>query len=401
MAQLQTNILGKVLFFYELPQIEISHYENAPLRVVLSTDDRGRILDESYWADFNQRIYIDIKDLVASELSLDIPEPGEDLMQSSIYKVFHISIGDDEISGSFTVNGFSSEVQNKISDIDTLRVPEDYRLPLSLFNNADSYSLEYLFNDGTSTDGDEIVTHPSGVGTISRMIFLPDSPAARKNKFRIKITSADNVLLSPVYEISREHMEQYLFVNRYGGFENIPMAGTLEFAPNLSFESGSYSNMNEPVAAESEYVYSQNSGYLSERVIELMSELLCSSQIYHLDKNGDFRAIVILESSLNSKSTDNLHSFSFMFKYAEDIRPVTLKGKIAQEHGRKSSESVQTLMFRLDQSPMSIRHNKDRFPCVTVMDDKNHIVTTSVEYIDSNSIKVSWNGNLAGYIYVN
>lgn len=72
MAQLHTDILGKVIYFYELPQIEISHYGSNPLQVVLSTDDRGRILDESYWPDFSQKIYIDIKDLVASELSLEM-----------------------------------------------------------------------------------------------------------------------------------------------------------------------------------------------------------------------------------------------------------------------------------------------------------------------------------------
>ena len=399
MAQLHTDILGKVIYFYELPQIEISHYGSNPLQVVLSTDDRGRILDESYWPDFSQKIYIDIKDLVASELSLEIPAVDEDLTQASIYKVFHLSIG-DEIAGSFTVNGFSSDVSNKISDIDVLRVPEDYMLPIFIFNNADKYSMQYIFGDGTTSEGDDIVTNVSGVGTTSRMIHLPTSPAAGKKFFRIKLSSPDTEILSPVYEVTKEHMEQYLFINRYGGFDNIPMSGMLDFRPDLSFESGSYNNRNEMVSSDSEYVYEQNSGFLSGKVMELMSELLCGSQIYHLGQDGIYRPIVILDSTLNSKSSDYLHSFSFRYKYADDVRPLSLKGKTAGMYVRQVTEPIQTLMFQLTESPMIIRHNRSGYPCVTVTNSDNQVVTVAVEYLDQDSISIEWNGLLSGYAYI-
>lgn len=401
MATLQTDIIGKVLFFYELPQIEISHFETSPLRVVISTDDRGTLLDETYWPDFNQKIFIDIKDLVANELSHDIPGTDQFALSSSIFKVFHISIGDNLISGDFTVNGFSSEAASKISDIDTLRIPENYRLPLSLFNNAKSYSIEYLFSDGSSINDGNVTAQESGVGMVARMIDLEQSPAVGKKKFQIRASATDKMLHSPVFEISGGKFEQYLFANRYGGFDNIAMEGALEFAPNMSFESGSYSSRNEQISAESEYIYTQNSGYLSQRVMELMSELLCCSQIYHLDENGNFRRIVILDSDLHSKSNEQLHSFSFRYKYMDDVRPLSLKGKTMAESRSVAGEPMKTLMYKLTESPMAIRHNKNRYPCVTVIDDHNQVVTVSVEYIDDNNIKIIWNGALSGYVYVN
>ena len=401
MATLQTDIIGKVLFFYELPQIEISHHETTPLQVKISTDDRGTLLDETYWSDFNQMIFIDIKDLVANELSHDIPVIGAAAQSTSIFKVFHISIGDEDL-GYFTVNGFSSAAAHKISDIDTLRIPEGYRFPLSLFNNAATYSLEYIFATESVLDEDRIIAGSSGVGMVSKMIDIAQSPAAGKKKFQIKAKSSEGVsLYSPVFEIAGGKFEQYLFANRYGGFDNIAMDGSLEFAPNMTFESGAYSSKTEQVSAESEYIYTQNSGYLSHRVMELMSELLCCSQIYHLDENGEFRRIIILDSDLHSKSNEQLHSFSFRYKYADDVRPLSLKGKTAIESRTVAGEPMKTLVYKLTESPMKICHNKDRYPCVTVIDDQKNIVTVSVKYTDSNNIQIIWNGALSGYVYIN
>lgn len=401
MATLNTDILGKVLFFYELPVIEIVHHENSPLRVTISTDDKGVLLDETYWPDFNQKIFIDIKDLVANELSHDVPGTNGFAQSSSIFKVFHISTDDDSIDGDFTVNGFSSEVTSKLSDIDTLRVPEDYLLPLSLFNNATSYALQYTFGNDSTASGGNISALESGVGMVSGLINLASSPAAGKQRFQIKATSAKASLCSPVFEICGGQFEQYIFANRYGGFDNIPMAGALSFEPNMSFESGAYSSGSEQVASESEYIYSQNSGYLSPMVMELMSELLCCSQIYHLDSNGTFRRIVILESDLYSKSNEQLHSFSFRFKYANDVRPLSLKGKTALNARTSAPEPMNTLVYKLSKSPMAIRHNKGRYPCVTVVDDQNQVVTVAVEHDDINNIQIVWNGELSGYVYVN
>ena len=401
MATVENDRLdNNVLFFYELPQIVISHTESTPLRVTISTDSSGTILDEAYWADFNQKIYLDIKDLVASELSHDIPELGEFTQQKAIYNIFYLSI-EGAAPIVFSVNGFSSDAALKLSDADIVRIPEDYLLPLSLFNNASEYSIEYIFSDGSTANGGIVAAQNSGVGVVAGIIPLAQSPAAGKKRFQIKAVSEKSTLYSPVYEITGGNFEQYLFANRYGGFDNIAMDGALSFVPNMSFEAASYSGHNEQVASESEYKYTQNSGYLSSTVIDLMSELLCSSQIYHLDKNGIFRRIIILESDLSSKSNEHLHSFTFQYKYVDDVRPRSLKGKTPVDARSSSGGAVNTLMYKLTESPMEIRHNKNRFPSVTVIDKQNQIVTVEVEYLDSNRIQVSWNGELSGYAYIN
>lgn len=402
MANIQNDILNKVLFFYELQPIIIVHPGSTPLRVRISTDSSGDILDDTYYSDFSDLITIDIRDIVAAELSLSIPEIGKDIQQTSLFAVFHIEIGDDEISGDFTVNGFSSAASGKMTDIDTLRVPEDYMIPLSLYNNSESFDIILHFPDGSVVSDGEIIASASGVGATSRMFCITDSHAAGKKKFQVELSGENSKLYSPVFEVVSGKFEQYLFANRYGGFDNIPMDGALEFVPDMSFASGSYSDRNEKVSADSEYIYSQNSGYLSGKVIELASELLCSSQIYHLDPNGNFRRIVIIDSDLRNKSNDSLHSFTFRYKYAEDTRPMSLNGKTAITYVvGTGSGFVETKVYPITSSPMVIEHGKGTRPCVTVVDTSNNEVGVLVEYIDLNSVKVSWNGQFAGYVYVN
>lgn len=399
MAKLQSDILGKVLFFYELAPIVIVHSDNSPLRVRITTDDSGVILDDSYWSDFNGNIVIDIRDLVAQELSFILPEVGVDTRQSSLFKVFHLSLGDDEVKGDFTVNGFSSEAANRMTDVDVLRVPEDYIIPLSVFNISESFDVEYVLHDGAVIPDAALPASASGIGTTSRMIRIEDCPAFGQSRFQVRLSSPESEFRTPVFEVARGDFEQYLFVNRYGGFDNIPMSGALSFLPEMSFESGNYNGRNEKVDSESEYIYSQNSGYLSRKVMELASELLCSSQIYHLDKNDEWRRIVVLESDLRTSSREALHSFTFRYKYADDVRPMSLKGKTAGFYAVGVSDN--TFVYALTTSPMVIEHGKNKTPCVTVVDSDNQEVEVLVKHNDENKVTISWNGTLSGYVYLN
>ena len=403
MATLNSDILGKVLHYHELEPIVITHSADTPLRVRISTDDSGDILDDSYFSDFDGSIIIDIRDIVAHELAFTLPEElDETIRQDSLFKVFHISIGADQIKGDFTVNGFSKESAERMTDIDTLRVPQEYILPLCWPCISTGLGLSYLLPDGSELDGGNLGGSSAGIGTMTRMICLSASPAAGAKRFQARLVDNKHEFLTPVFEVVNGNFEQYLFANRYGGFDNIPMDGALSFLPEMSFEAGSYSGHNEPVSSESEYIYSQNSGYLSRKVMELASELLCSSQIYHLDKSGQWHRIVILESDLKTSSRDELHSFTFSYKHADDTRPMSLKGKTATTYAvRGGNDGGVPLVFALTQSPMKIEHGKGKTPCVTVVDTDNQEVEVCVTHTDTNNITISWNGDLSGYVYIN
>lgn len=400
MVELLTDIDGSVLFYHDMEPILISSDVGQAVDISLASASSGLLLEESYYPGFDGVISLDISDIVATCLHPVIPEMDCDTSQNNLYDTFTLNYGDR--SAVFTICGFSEDIKTKITDIDTLCVPANYQLPLSLYNNCVREGITFCFPDGATSAEPGLSTDVS-VGAVSRMINLEHSPAVGHDSFYIKLDCGENTIVSPVFRITAGNYEQYLFANRYGGFDNIPMNGALEFAPEFQFESGIFNNGAEQLRADADYVYIQNSGFLSSKVLELASELLCSSEIYHITSNGEYRKIVILESNITNKSTNSLHSFTFKYKYADDTRPASLRSRSVGSyiHSANAATPTKTQVHPITVSPMTITHDLGRFPCVTVIDDNKQVVLTSVQYQDSNSIIISWNGELKGFVYIN
>lgn len=398
MAYLQNDILGLVMNYHELEPVVVVAEIGVAVRVKLSSND-GILIDEAYWPDFNGQVVLDISDVVAQGLYLEIPDIGKDHQQTSIFKAFNLDINDGEISGVFTVNGYSKLADSRMSDIDTMRVPSDYILPLSLANLQQRDGISIHLQSGVILEREGLSTDGSGLGCVSHFLSLDgiDGIVAGQ-RLQARLTVGDSIITGPVLEVCNGKFEQYLFANRYGGFDNIAMDGQLMFVPELSFETGICDGAVQQVESDATYQYTQNSGYLSRKVMEIASELLCSPQIYHF-VDGSFRPIVIIESDLQSASRDNLHSFSFKYKYADGSRPKMLT--TAKQSTPRRAERLPALMYPVSDSPMTIVHNRSGHPCVTVVDDNLNVVEVAVEYLDESTVRLSWNGELSGYIFIN
>jgi hypothetical protein len=60
-----------------------------------------------------------------------------------------------------------------------------------------------------------------------------------------------------------------------------------------------------------------------------------------------------------------------------------------------------TAVYPITTSPMTITHNRDKYPCITAVDTNREVVGVTVEHPDSNTVQISWKGELKGYIYLN
>lgn len=397
MVYLQNDISGQVLYFHELGPVTIVGEVGIPVHFRLSDMLGNTLIDESYWPDFAGTVTIDIKEVVAWDMFLELPAIGEDWSQMSIFKVLKFDVNDSELSGMFTINGFSKDAECYMSDLDYLRVPENYILPLSRPNVCEQTGISLIL-PSEEIFIDCLATNASGLGVINHLLDISSiDPIRCEDRFKAKVDCNGTTLASPVLHVCNGQFEQYLFTNRYGGFENIPMDGVREFIPDFSFEFGTYGNGNRQISSDVEYVWSQNSGYVSKKVLDVASELLCSQQVWHLTDAG-FRQIIIIDVSLQSKSDENLFSFSFKYKYAEGSRPNVLKSGNAV--GANSSLTP-VQMFAITESPMVIKHNKTGYPCVTVVNKSLEVVEVGVTYIDVNTIEVTWNDSLEGFVYIN
>lgn len=317
---LENDIIGKVLYLHGLRDLivvaESESEKESPIRCTITGPFGDTLLDETYWFDFSGTISIDIKDAVSSIFVYADPAIGEEVSHSGLGFDFSIDIGDGSIAGSFTINAMSENARLRTSDIDMLRIPYDYILPLSIHDFVERSGVEFVSPAGTLTKPDWLQTSGTGKGSRTRFVEMSGASERLKRSFHVLFLGTTPSITTPQFRLCSGHFEQYLFANRYGGYDNIPMDGELLYEPETEYETGLYHEQEMQITAKCTDRYTQNSGYVTRKTVEAMKELIRSRQIFHL-KDGTFRKIVILESDISMSSVDSIHSFSFQYRYAD------------------------------------------------------------------------------------
>lgn len=320
---LDTDISGQTLYLPDMDDIVISSTEesekNSPVKILLSDTGGNTILEEYYFFNFDGIISIDIKDVLSEYFSHVLPAIGEDTAQAGLSAGMSIDVNDGELSAGFTVNGMSSRAKERSSDIDVLRIPEDFILPLSVHDIAERSGVEFVTPYRRHLQQSWLPTSGTGKGSMTRLSDISGYPSWLKESFHVEFPGTDPLIASPQFKLCSHHFEQYLFANRYGGFDNIPMDGLLESEPDTEHEAGMYAGKTRQIRSRCTCEYTQNSGYVSRKTLEAMKDLICSRQIWHW-KDGAFRQIVIMESDISSASDNMLHSFSFKYRYADKLQ---------------------------------------------------------------------------------
>lgn len=73
--------------------------------------------------------------------------------------------------------------------------------------------------------------------------------------------------------------------------------------------------------------------------------------------------------------------------------------------GYPSSETTSSVTYVHKQLIASdswlITHNLNKFPAVIIVDSANNVVVGDIQYIDSNNVRVNFNGTFSGSAYLN
>lgn len=320
---MDTDISGQTLYLPDMADIVISSTDESekdfPVKFLLSDSGGNVILEEYYFFDFDGIISIGLKDVLSEYFSHVLPDIGESTAQPGLFAEMSVEVNDGELSASFTVNGMSRLARERSSDIDVLRIPDDFILPLSIHDVANRAAVEFVTPYSRHLQPSWLPTAGTGKGSMTGLLDMSGYPSWLKESFHVEFPGTEPLVSSPQFRLCGHHFEQYLFANRYGGFDNIPMDGLLAVEYATEHESGIYSGKTRQIRSRCIGEYTQNSGYMSRKTIEAMAELICSHQIWHW-KDGVFRQIVILESDISSASDSTLHNFSFKYKYADKLQ---------------------------------------------------------------------------------
>lgn len=315
------------------------------------------VLDNQYYPSFDGFIHLDIRDLVRSSTVIYIPTSGEHENEEDemvhnrlLHQVFGsaqttitaTTAAGNEAHWTVTIYAFERGVLQRMTDIDEMLIPKDYLLPLSLHFNTDEVYRAYIAAELISGHRKEVLFEPRQIDfsngddgdswpyacLFSEDLSLDDLPVRPDEPFKIvfHVTGAyssftpipfDRDIETPVFRIGSRPAEQYLFLNRYGNYDNVAMTGALYYEPEFEVENAHRAYSVERVKGFKRDAWRQHTGHLSKASLEALAELLLSPRIYRYVPGEGVRRIVIEEPSLTVNAKENINTASFVWRYAE------------------------------------------------------------------------------------
>lgn len=310
------------------------------------------VLDNIYTPSFDGMVHLDLRELVQRNTVNFLPTicPDDDMITDGIvfqyraHSTVFVSVGYANTGKSyyFTVCGFESGAQERCTDIDFLRIPEDYLLPLSLYLPAPEQAhcnLSHFLESGQrrtllaeETKPFKATQNytPGNALIFSRDIPIKAVPARIGEQFRI-VQVADGVtpqtilsegtplhreIATPMMKICPGEFHQYIFLNRYGHYDNIPMSGAKTYSPEYDIENAEKAYSIDKVRSTMRESYTQNTGPQTRATLEALAELLLSPEIFHYVPGKSIRRIVVENPTLTVNSQNSINTATFSWRYA-------------------------------------------------------------------------------------
>lgn len=222
------------------------------------------------------------------------------------------------------------------------------------------------------------------------------------------------------FSVAHGRHYQYVFRNALGTYDTIYATG--EKSRSIDSEVRTFVNAGQETELDNDaiIVFEQNSGYVAGiGKAKSWTEFLSSTERYIVE-NGTLRRIVVEDDDMGLVEGE-LSSLKFRWHYADlysqwqyvrepssPDAPGTDPGEgegggseTPGEGGGGTSATGKT--YTVTSNPMTITHNLNRLPSVTVVDPDFNEVVAAVAYPSLNEVKVEWNPagtNVGGFIYI-
>jgi len=310
-------------------QVKIEGLDSAaPLAVSLAVNATGgaTFFTRKFYPGLSQVLLLDLREDIRQILALSAINSTSQMEQQSFMNL-KLTVGSTNRTFIVKLGNASGTMTSPLTDIDYLDIDADTQLRLAIQNPQ--YSQEDDDEDDTSALS--VVTQ-RGVQSVGNYQFqgyyyqdllygkkaASSLPVRYDEPFRIIYGAINSYtpVPSPIYCLRRGNAEKFMFLNKYGAWDVIPMFGTLKRTPEYTLESVATASGRVQTRAEKEEAYTQNSGNLTEKAFIALGDDLLSSQIYHWS-GGSWHQITIEETDFSFSKDDELHSCTFRFRYCE------------------------------------------------------------------------------------
>lgn len=342
------------------------------------------LLDNDYYGDPNKEIHLDIRDIVRNHTWQPVPglfadDEGEPEMIFAPSPAMDISADDN---GSPVNPGIRFEEQARLpitievtryynsvrnyetivflcerfvyphhwqdsdtfdSEIDEIQVPENYMLPISMFNlfkgdnGIDRINRVEVISEHGKSVYDAIMCHGASeyeASMVTQLVRMKDIPHDAGVPFYVSTTSytdeasrddihaaggIPHTINSPRFKVVGKQMEQYAFLSPEGIYYNIPMQGILRNIPEYDMSTLKTASGYQKMTAVLSDLHEQNSGPLSRRTALALAKYLCADMAYYWDADRQlFRRIVIENPSVSISNSGGVYSLTFQWRYEDN-----------------------------------------------------------------------------------
>lgn len=306
---------------------------------LVNTANSVAILSETYYPDANNRIEIDVQDVVSRYLETSLPSTNA-YEQAAAKATFQAKLNGTAVATFAVVN----------AGVRKLAVT-----PLE-FINANWLTWQPQTKQVTWNSPEYLTYFFYTVGYVKAKFYLKDNTTKIVTIHSQRTAGAIitlNTAMSRLFSLSGEETDDlygivdvwvesdngtqrsytqryihtetmgdehyYLCVNSLGGIDTFTFHGACTLAPEIEYESARNGETKLDITTGQERKWQQNTGFAGMAVTKWLFELLAAPKQWAV-VDGNAEAIVIDTSSLQMKDRDNLHACTFSFTLSEEGR---------------------------------------------------------------------------------
>jgi len=304
--------------------------------------DPVSILSETYYPDADDKIEIDIREVISHYLETELPS-SDRFLQTKARAAFTAKLNGTQVASFAVINAGVRNLSGTALDFlaanfmtwqpqqkqVSFNAPEylTYYNPVTWYLKAKFYKKNGSTKVITVGEGD--TASPVSFSTsMSRLFSLSGENASdlygmvdlyTVNGSGTQLSYTQRYIYSP--EVNDEHY--YFSVNSLGGVDTFTFHGALTMCPEIQYELAEKSDIKENITADFARKWQQNTGFMGMTCTKWLWEFLASNRQWAV-MDGVAEKIVLDTSSVKMSDKDTLHACEFTFELASDGRLMKL-----------------------------------------------------------------------------
>ncbi len=297
------------------------------------------ILDETYTPAADNRVKIDVREIVRSQLFFSLPTTNI-FQQSGIFATLKAIVDGVEVNFTVIRSGVESladTASNFLSGNFLTWQPQvkkaSYSQPEWLTYYAcvsGSLKVKLYLSDNTSTVL-TISAQAAGTCFSYNVQFAHIMSLLAGDKYGYYDIWFENAAQERLTYIQRyvylemsEQAETFLFENSLGGIDTVVMDGASTFAPTLELAEGEYEDTVSQIPFVKIRLFKKGTGFMDNTEAAWLWDFFAALKRYKL-VDGSLSQITLTESSIEDNSSEDLKSFTFTYKLSGDLGLLNLQ----------------------------------------------------------------------------